>query len=180
MKLLFDLLPLVLFFTAFKLADIYVATAVAIGASVLQIVWLRLRARPIEPMQWAGLIIIVVFGGMTLLLRDETFIKWKPTVLYLSFALALVIARWALGRNLIAAMMGAQVRLPPAAWDRLNLAWIAFFLAMAGLNLFVAYTYSTEIWVNFKAFGTLALTVVFVIGQAFYMSRHTEQQQEGS
>jgi intracellular septation protein len=178
MKLLFDLFPLILFFAAFKLADIYVATAVAIGASIAQIAWLRLRKRPIEPMQWASLIIIVVFGGMTLVLRDETFIKWKPTVLYLSFALALGVARWALRRNLIAAMMGGQIRLPPVIWDRMNLAWVVFFAAMAVLNLYVAYNFSTDLWVNFKAFGTLALTVLFVIGQAFYMARHAEQQED--
>jgi len=178
MKLLFDLLPLILFFAAFKLADLYVATAVAIAASIAQIAWLRLRKRPIEPMPWASLIIIVVFGGMTLVLRDETFIKWKPTVLYLSFALALGVARWALRRNLIAAMMGGQVRLPAAIWDRMNLAWIVFFAAMAVLNLYIAYNFPTELWVNFKTFGTLALTVLFVIGQAFYIARYAEQQEE--
>jgi intracellular septation protein len=179
MKLLFDLFPVLLFFIAFKLADIYVATAVAIGASIAQIGWLKLRGKTIEPMQWASLVIIVVFGGMTLLLRDETFIKWKPTVLYLAFAAALAIARWMLGRNLIRTMMGGQIALPAPVWERLNLSWIGFFVVMAGLNLFVAYGFSTDFWVNFKTFGTLGLTIAFVLLQALYMGRHAEQQ-EGS
>jgi intracellular septation protein len=178
MKLLFDLFPVLLFFIAFKLADIYTATAVAIGASVLQIAWLRLRGKKIEPMQWASLVIIVVFGGMTLLLRDETFIKWKPTVLYASFAAALAIARWMLGRNLIQAMMGGQITLPAQVWERVNLAWMAFFMAMGVLNIYVAYSFPTDFWVNFKTFGTLGLTIAFVLLQALYMGRHVEQKEE--
>ena len=106
MKLLFDLFPVILFFIAFKLGDIYIATGIAILASIAQIGWLKFARRPVEPMQWAGLVIIVVFGGLTLLLRDETFIKWKPTVLYLSLAAALAISRWAFRRNLIERVMG--------------------------------------------------------------------------
>ena len=178
MKLLFDLFPVLLFFIAFKLADIYIPTGVPIAASIAQIGWLKLRRQNIEPMQWASLIIIVVFGGMTLFLRDETFIKWKPTVLYLSFAAALASARWFLGRNLIEAMMRAQVSVPPPVWERMNLAWIGFFLLMAALNLYVAYSFSTDFWVNFKTFGTLGLTLVFVLGQALYIGRHVEQKDD--
>lgn len=176
MKLLFDLLPLVLFFVAFRLFDIYVATAVAIVASIAQIAWLKLRGKRVEGMQWAGLVIICVFGGMTLLLKDETFIKLKPTILYGCFALALLVSRFAMGRNLIESMMGKQVRLPTVIWDRLNWGWIAFFIAMAGLNLFVANNFSTDIWVNFKLFGSMGLTVLFVIAQALYLSRHVQEQ----
>lgn len=176
MKLLFDLFPVLLFFVAFKFADIYVATATAIIASVLQIAWLHWRGRRIEPMQWASLVIIVVFGGMTLLFRDETFIKWKPTVLYWAFALAFVLARYALSRNLIESMMGRQVRLPAAIWDRLNLAWVVFFIATGALNLLVAYRFPTEVWVNFKVFGTLGLTLAFVVAQAIYLGRHVKQE----
>lgn len=178
MKLLFDLFPVLLFFIAFKLADIYVATAVAIGASIVQIAWLKLRQKPIEPMQWASLIIIVVFGGMTLFLRDETFIKWKPTVLYGAFALALGIARWMLDRNLIKAVMGSQIALPAEVWERINLAWMGFFSAMGVLNIYIAYNFSTDFWVNFKTFGTLGLTILFVLLQALYMGRHVEQKEE--
>lgn len=171
-KLLFDLLPVLLFFVAYKAANLYVATAVAIVASLAQIAWLRLRGRPVEGMQWAGLGIIVVFGGMTLLFQDETFIKWKPTVLYALFCAVLLGARYGLRRNLIRLAMEKTVQVPPPVWDRLNLAWAAFFAAMAGLNLWVAYGFSTEVWVNFKLFGTLGLTLAFVVAQALYMGRH--------
>ena len=176
MKLLFDLFPILLFFVAFKLADIYVATAVAIAASVVQIVWLKLRARPIEPMQWASLAIIVVFGGMTLFLHDETFIKWKPTVLYGLFAAVLAGGRMMFGRNLVRSVMGRQLALPEPVWHRLNLAWIAFFVAMAALNLAVAYRYPTDVWVDFKLFGTMGLTIAFVIAQALWLGRYVQEE----
>ncbi len=174
MKLLFDLFPVILFFVAFKLGDIYIATGIAILASIVQIGWLKVSRKPVEPMQWASLVIIIVFGGLTLLLRDETFIKWKPTVLYLSLAAALGVARWMFRRNLIERLMGAQIKLPGAIWDRLNLAWIVFFSCMGALNIWVAYTFSTDIWVNFKLFGTMGLTIAFVIAQALYMSRFAQ------
>jgi intracellular septation protein len=174
MKLLFDLLPVILFFLAFKFGDIYLATGIAILASIAQIGWLKLARKPVEAMQWASLVIIIVFGGLTLLLRDETFIKWKPTVLYASLAVGLAVSRWAFGRNLIERLMGSQITLPPPIWDRLNLAWIVFFAAMGALNIWVAYTFSTDIWVNFKLFGTMGLTIGFVIAQALYMSRFAQ------
>lgn len=178
MKLLFDLFPILLFFVAFKLADIYVATAVAIVASIAQIAWLRMRGRRIEGMQWTSLAIIVVFGGMTLLFHDETFIKWKPTVLYALFALALAGAQLFFGRNLIKAMMGRQLELPEPIWARLNVAWIAFFAAMAALNIVVAYRFSTDTWVNFKLFGTMGLTFAFVILQALYVGRYVQEENQ--
>lgn len=171
MKLLFDLFPVILFFVAYKLADLYVATAVAIVATLVQIGWLRLRGKAVETMQWASLAIIIVFGGMTLLFQDETFIKWKPTVLYGLFCVGILGYRVLSGQNAIRKLMGSQVQLPDLAWDRLNVAWAVFFAAMGAANLAVAYGFSTDTWVNFKLFGTLGLTFVFVIGQAFYMSR---------
>jgi intracellular septation protein len=177
MKLLFDLFPILLFFAAFKLADIYVATGVAIAATVAQIAWLKLRGRKVEPMQWASLAIIVVFGGMTLLFRDETFIKWKPTVLYGLFAAALLIVPRLTGRNPLQAIMGAQIALPAPMWRRLTWAWAAFFAFMGALNLFVAYGFPLATWVDFKVFGTLGLTVVFVIAQALWIGRHAEEPQ---
>ena len=174
MKILFDLFPIVLFFVAFKFAGIYAATGVAIAATIAQIARLKLRGKKVEPMQWASLGIIVVFGGMTLAFHDETFIKWKPTVLYGLFAAALLGAARFTGRNPLKSIMGAQVALPDAIWQRLTLAWVAFFVAMAALNLYVAYTYSLETWVDFKLFGTLGLTLVFVIGQALWIGRYAE------
>ena len=175
MKLLFDLFPILLFFAAFKLADIYVATGVAIAATFAQIGWLKARGRKVEPMQWASLAIIVVFGGMTLLFRDETFIKWKPTVLYGLFAAALLVTPRLTGRNPLQAIMGSQIALTPPLWQRLSWAWIGFFAFMGALNLFVAYTFPLATWVDFKVFGTLGLTVVFVIVQALWIGRHAEE-----
>lgn len=175
MKLLFDLFPVILFFVAFKFYDIYIATGVAIAASVVQIGWLLARRRPVAGMQWASLAIIVVFGGLTLFLHDETFIKWKPTVLYAAFALSLLVSRYVFGKNLIKAMMDAQIALPAAIWTRLNLGWTIFFAAMAVLNIYVAYNYPTATWVNFKLFGTMGLTLVFVLAQAFYIGRFIEE-----
>jgi intracellular septation protein len=179
MKLLFDLFPILLFFSAFKLADIYVATGVAIAATVLQIAWLKLRGRAVEPMQWASLGIIVVFGGMTLLFHDETFIKWKPTVLYGLFAAAMLLAPRLTGKNPLRAIMGSQLALPPRIWQQLTWAWAGFFAAMGALNLFVAYRFPLETWVDFKVFGTLGLTVVFVIVQAVWIGRYAEEPETG-
>jgi intracellular septation protein len=177
MKLLFDLFPILLFFVAFKLADVYVATAVAIVATIGQIAWIRLRGGKVEPMQWASLGIIVVFGGMTLLFHDETFIKLKPTVLYALFACGLLLVPRFTGKNPLRAIMGGQVQLPDAVWNRLTLAWAVFFACMGALNLVIAYNFTLEVWVNFKVFGTLALTVVFVVVQAFWISRYAEDAQ---
>ena len=176
MKLLFDLFPVILFFIAYKTHGIYAATAIAIVASIGQIGWLKLRGRKVDNMQWASLVIIVVFGGMTLLFRDETFIKWKPTVLYAAFALALLVSRYLMRKNLIEAMMSKQVRLPDPIWDRLNLAWVIFFASLGVLNIVIAQPFSPDVWVNFKLFGSLGLTVLFVIAQALYFSRHIQEE----
>ncbi|MGD9943540.1 MAG: septation protein A [Burkholderiaceae bacterium] len=175
MKLLFDLFPVILFFVAYKLSDLYVATGVAIAASIVQILWLKMRGRPVEGMQWASLAIIVVFGGMTLLWHDETFIKWKPTVLYGLFAATLAVGH-AFGRNFIKTVMSKQMSLPEPIWNRLNWAWALFFAAMAALNLLVAYRFATDVWVNFKLFGTLGLTLAFVVAQAFYVGRYVQEE----
>jgi len=174
MKFLFDLFPVILFFIAYKFAGIYAATGVAMAATFAQIGWLWFRGRKIDTMLWVSLVIITVFGGMTLALHDETFIKWKPTVLYGLFALALLLAPRFTGKNPLRSIMGAQVALPDPVWHRLTLAWVAFFAAMGALNLFVAYRFPLDVWVNFKVFGTLALTLVFVVAQAFWIGRHAE------
>ena len=176
MKFLFDLLPVILFFVAFKLADIYVATGVAIAASFAQVGWLKLRGKKVEPMLWASLAIIAVFGGATLLLQDETFIKWKPTVLYWMFGLVLAGAALLFRRNLIRAMLSEQVQLPEPVWSRLNWSWIGFFAFMGAANLYVAYNYSTDLWVNFKLFGGMGLMLLFVVAQALYLARHIDEK----
>lgn len=171
MKFLFDLFPVILFFAAFQLWGIFVATAVAIAASFVQIGWLTLRGRKIDKMLWASLAIIVVFGGLTLLLRDKTFIQWKPTVLYWLFAAVLAGAALG-GRNLIRSMLSEQVQLPSAVWTRLNWSWVGFFAFMGAANLYVAYNFSESAWVNFKLFGGMGLMLLFVIAQALLLSRY--------
>ena len=178
MKFLFDLFPVILFFVAFQVWDIYVATGVAIAASFAQIGWLALRGRKIEPMLWASLAIIVVFGGLTLFLRDKTFIQWKPTVLYWLFGVSLIGAQLLFGRNLIRAMLGKQFMLPETAWRKLNWSWVGFFAFMGAANLYVAYNYSTDAWVNFKLFGGMGLMLVFVVLQALFLSRYMQEKEQ--
>jgi intracellular septation protein len=179
MKFLFDLFPVILFFVAFKLADIYVATAAAIVATFLQIGLLALLKRRIEPMLWISLAIIVVFGGATLVLRDETFIKWKPTVLYWLFAAALAGSVMLFRRNLMRSMLSAQVQLPDPVWARLNWSWVGFFAFMGVANLLVAFNFTTDQWVNFKLFGATGMMFLFVVGQALYLARHMPEEKPG-
>jgi intracellular septation protein len=177
MKFLFDLLPVLAFFVAFQLAGIYAATAVAIATTFVQVAWLKLRGKRVDAMLWASLAIIVVFGGATLVLKDETFIKWKPTVLYWMLGAVLGGAALVFRRNLIRAMLSEQVQLPDPVWNRLNWSWVGFFLFMGGLNLYVAFNYSTDLWVNFKLFGGMGLMLLFVVVQALFLARHVEDKQ---
>jgi len=177
MKFLFDLFPVILFFVAFKLQGIYVATAVAIAASFGQIGWLWLRGRKIDAMLWVSLAIIAVFGGATLLLHDETFIKWKPTVLYWLFAVALSASALVFHKNLIRAMLDEKIQLPDRAWNTLNFSWIGFFGCMGFLNLYVAFNYPTDTWVNFKLFGGMGLMLAFVVGQSLFLAKYVDQHE---
>jgi intracellular septation protein len=176
MKFLFDIFPVVLFFIAFKFYDIYVATAVAMAATFVQIGWVWLRHRKVDNMLWVSLALIVVFGGATLLLQDETFIKWKPTVLYWLFATVLAGAALGFKKNLIRAMMEAQMTLPEAVWRKLLASWIVFFALMGVLNITVAYNFSTDTWVNFKLFGGIGLMLVFIALQGLMLARHIEDK----
>jgi intracellular septation protein len=178
MKFLFDIFPVLLFFVAYKIWGIYVATAVAIGATVAQVGWSWLRHRKVDTMLWVTLAIIVVFGGATLWLHDEAFIKWKPTVLYWFFATVLLGAELFFRRNLIRAMMEKQVALPEPVWRKLNLSWIAFFILMGGANLYVAYSFPTDFWVNFKLFGGIGLMLAFVVAQGLMLARHIEPEEK--
>jgi intracellular septation protein len=178
MKFLFDLFPVVLFFVAFKLFDIYVATAAAIVATIVQVAWLKLRGRHVDMMLWASLAIIVVFGGATLLLQDEMFIKWKPTVLYWLFGAVLAGSMLAFRKNLIRGLLSEQMELPEPVWARLNWSWVGFFVFMGALNLYVAFNYSTDLWVNFKVFGGIGLMVAFVVGQSLVLARHMQDPKQ--
>ena len=171
MKFLFDFFPVILFFVAYKFAGIYTATAVAIGATVLQIGYMLVRGRKVTNMQWMSLVIIGVFGGATLVLQDETFIKWKPTVLYW-LAGAVFLGALAFKTNLVKAVMGEGIELPEPVWTKLAIAWGVFFVFKGSLNLWVAYTFSTDTWVNFKLFGGMGLMLAFVIAQALWISRY--------
>lgn len=175
-KFLFDLFPLILFFVAFKFSDIFTATAVAVTAAILQILWLKLTGRLIEATHWINVTIIVVFGGATLLLHDDTFIKWKPTVLYWMFAMILVGGRLLFKRNIMRKMMGEKIALPDHVWDRLNYSWSTFFVASGALNLYVAFSgrFTEAQWVNFKVFGLMILLLLFVVAQSLWLGRHIQ------
>jgi intracellular septation protein len=180
MKFLFDLFPIILFFIAFKLGDIYVATIVAMVATIGQILWVYCRHRKIDAMQWVSLVMILVFGSLTIFLHDKTFIQLKPTALYWLFAAALFVSAQFFNKNWIQVLMGKQVSLKPASaksvWHRLNMAWAAFFFFMGILNLYIAFEYSEETWVNFKLFGSTGLLLVFIIIQGLWLARHMEQE----
>ncbi|MEO7320334.1 MAG: septation protein A [Nitrosospira sp.] len=178
MKFLFDLFPVIVFFVAFKIYGIYAATAVAIAATFAQIGWVWFRQRKVDTMLWVSLIIIVIFGSATLILQDETFIKWKPSVLYWLFAGALLLTHAVFKKNLIRVMMKEQISLPEAIWARLNASWAAFFALMGGANLYVAFNYSTETWVNFKLFGFMGLMLAFVILQGLMLGKYMEDKED--
>ena len=175
MQLLADYLPLILFFVAFKWQGIYVATAVAIVASVVQIAWLRLVRGRVEVVHWLSLAIIVLFGGATLALQDDTFIRWKPTVLYGLFAAILGVGKFAFGRNLIAYLIKG-VTLPDFVWTRLTWAWTVFLAFMAVANLYVAYRYPLDVWVDFKVWGGIGLALAFALVQGFWLSRYLAEE----
>jgi intracellular septation protein len=202
MKLLFDLFPVILFFVTFKYygsnpegaadllgsllgsavldvkqAPILLATVVVIVATMAQIAWVHFRHGKVDKMLWISLVLVTVFGGMTLIFQDETFIKWKPTILYWVFAGTMAFSALVLKKNPIKAMLGEQMTLPEPVWDKVNLSWIAFFLFMGALNLIVAFNFSTDIWVDFKLFGGMGLLLLFVLGQGFMLSKYVEDKQ---
>lgn len=178
MKFIFDLFPVILFFVAYKTYDIYVATAVAIAATFVQIGWTWFRHRKVDTMLWVSLVVIAFLGGATLALQDELFIKWKPTVLYWLFAVALLVSNSLLKKNLIQTLLEKQLVLPKAIWSRLNASWILFFIFMGGINLHVAFGYSLDAWVNFKLFGSTGLMIMFVVAQVMMLGRQVSHPQE--
>ena len=175
MQLVADYFPLLLFFIAFKWQGIYVATAVAIVASIAQIAYFRFRGK-VSPIHWVSLAIIVTFGGATLLLQDKTFIMLKPTVLYGAFGLILAVGKLAFRRDLIA-MLLKDLTLPAPVWSAVTWSWVAFFAAMAAANLYVASNFSEDAWVNFKVWGGIGLFLVFALAQGLWLSRHIAEEQ---
>jgi intracellular septation protein len=205
MKLLFDFLPILLFFGTFRYADahkawaaafasqhlgfvvaggsvgpeeapVLLATVVVIIATLGQVAWLKTRGHKVDLMLWVSLALVVVLGGLTVWFNSETFIKWKPSALYWAMGTALWVSQAVFGKNLLRTLLGTQIQLPAAVWHRLNFAWIAFFAAMGLLNLWVAYSFSTSTWVNFKLFGGLGLMLAFTIAQGVYLSRYIKDE----
>ncbi len=174
MKLLFDFLPIVLFFITYKLYDFFVATAVIIVASTAQVGWQWFKYRKVERMPLIALGLLLVFGGITLISQDEVFLKWKVSIVNWLFAAAFLGSQFIGKKTIIEHMMGTNMELPSFVWVRLNLAWAVFFTAMGIVNLLVAFNFDTDTWVNFKLFGMLGLTLVFVIAQGFYLVRYLE------
>lgn len=177
MKFLFEFFPIILFFAAFKFRGIFVATAVAIAASIVQIGYSWLKNKKVEKPMIVSLAVIIVFGGATLLLHNETFIKWKPTILYGIFSASLVISRVFFDKNLIKAMLEGKIKVPEAVWEWINYSWAAFFAVVGALNIYVAYHFSTDTWVNFKLFGIMGLMFAFVIIQGVFLSRYIEDEE---
>ncbi len=203
MKFLLDFLPILLFFGTFKYASahaesaarfateqfgflvsggvvgateapVLLSTMVVILATVMQIVVLLMRGKKIDLMLWISLALVVLMGGATVWFHNETFIKWKPSVLYWAMGLAFWLSAALWRKNLLQTLLGDQVALPAAIWQRLNVAWVAFFALMGLLNLYVAYHFSTATWVDFKLFGGTGLMLLFTLGQGLYLSRHLQ------
>ncbi len=205
MKILFDFLPIILFFGAFKYAEahkewaasfatdqlgflvsggvvgeneapVLLATVVVIFATLAQVAWLKLRGRKVDTMLWVSLVLVVLLGGATIYFHSDTFIKWKPSVLYWVMGLSFWLSPLLFGKNLLRMLLGEQMQLPEMVWHRLNFAWVAFFALMGLLNLWVAYTFSTATWVNFKLFGGIGLMLLFTLAQGLYLSRHMKDE----
>ncbi|MBT9466457.1 septation protein A [Hydrogenophaga sp.] len=170
MRFLIDFFPIALFVAAYKLADIYTATAVLMVATLVQTGIIYTIDRKLQTLQKVTLVLILVFGALTLFLQDERFIKWKPTVLYASMAIVLAAALWIWKKNFLKLLLASQLSLPDGVWARLTVAWVGYFLFMAAINAYVAAYYSTEDWVNFKLWGYI-FPVVFIVGQGVYISR---------
>jgi intracellular septation protein len=176
MRLLIDFFPIALFVAAFKLYDIYTATAVLMAATVMQTGIIYAIDRKLQTIHKVTLVLVIVFGALTLLLHDDRFIKWKPTVLYASMAIVLWAALWIWKKNFLQVLLGSQLTLPAPVWNRLTVIWIAYFLFMAAINAYVATYFSTEAWVNFKLWG-YAFPIIFIVGQGLYISRYLKHDE---
>ena len=208
MKFLFDFFPILLFFGVFKYAEsnqqmafhlvttylggimaggtvtaeqspVLLATVVGIIATVMQIGYLKLKGRKVDGMLWVSFIIITVFGGLTVYFHDDTFIKWKPTIIYWVFALAMGIAQFGFRKNLVRQAMQAQLKLPDPVWEKVGLSWMLFFAVLGFLNLFMAFVFfkdNTSAWVSFKAFGITGIVFAFIIVQTLFLSKYIEEE----
>ena len=185
MKFLFDFFPIALFFITFKFYDdpqegVLAATAVAIVATILQVFMFWLKNKRVEKMHIITLVLISVLGGATLILKDPVFIKWKPTGVNWMFAIAFLGSQFFGEKPFVKRMMAHAVELPEAVWMKLNIAWVVFFTAMGFANLYVAFNFDLSTWVDFKTYGMLGLTVLFVILQAIFLAKHMPENNEES
>ena len=183
MKMLIDFFPVIAFFVAYYVPDnleqrMYVATGAAIIAAIIQVSLYWLIHKRFEKMHIITLVAILVLGGMTLLLQDKRFFMWKPTVVNWLFAVVFLASEFIGSKPLIQRMMDHAMNLPQEVWYKLNRSWIAFFIFSGAVNIYVAYNFAENIWVNFKLFGLLGLTLLFAIGQAFYLARHISEIEE--
>ena len=172
MKLLYDFFPIIIFFIVFKIWGIYAATASAIGVSLLQVIVYYIQHKRFEKMQVITLLLITVLGGATLIFHDPMFIKWKVSVINWIFGLVFLGSQFVGKKNLVQRMLDSKISLPNKVWRTLNLAWVIYFIVLGCVNIYVVYHFSTNAWVNFKLFGVLGLTFIFVIIQGFYLSKH--------
>jgi len=178
MKMLFDFFPVLLFFIVYKTVDIYAATAVLIAASALQTFGHRLVKGKFENSHVITFVLVALFGTLTLVLHDEVFIKWKPTAINWLFALIFIGSHFIGKKTVIERMMGSSITLPAMVWSRLSIAWAIFFVALGFINLYVAFNFDTDTWVNFKLFGLMGLTFVFIIGQSFFLMPYLKEAEK--
>jgi intracellular septation protein len=178
MQLLIEFLPIVAFFIAYKLSGMYVATGVLIAAVIVQSAVEWIRRRKVNPMMLASARLVLVFGGLTLALQDPTFVKWKPTILYALFAVVFVGSRFVSEKPIVERILGENIQLQRAHWNALNTVWAIFFLAMGAANLYVAYTFDENTWVNFKLFGLLGLMLVFTLAQGIWIAAKMPPEDE--
>lgn len=176
MKFLFDLFPIILFFGTFKIWNVFVATAVAIAATIVQVAWVAFRHRKVDALLWMNLAMIVLFGGATLVLHNQKFVQWKFTAVYWFFTVGLLVARYGFRKNFIRTMMGEQLALPDGVWDKLNVAWALFFFALGAVNLWVVANFTAAQWFNFKIYGSLGAMVVFIVLQSLWLAKYMKEE----
>lgn len=174
LKILLDFLPIALFFAAFKFFGLMIATQVAIAASLAQLIYIRISTGKIHNVNLISFLSILILGSATLLLKNDIFVKWKPTVVYWALAIGLFVSQIIGNKPFIQRLGENSVKLPDKIWRHLNLSWTSFFLCLGLANLYVVYNFSTTIWVNFKLFGTLGLTIAFIVLQSLYMAKHSQ------
>lgn len=176
MKQILDFIPLIIFFALYKMYDIYTATGALIVASAVQTVLTYVIYKKVEKMQIITFLMVAVFGGMTIFLHDDNFIKWKVTIVYALFAIGLTVSHL-MGKSAIKGMLGKEITLPEAVWSKINWAWTLFFTLCAILNVYVAFSLPLDVWVNFKVFGLLIATFAFTLLTGVYIYKHLPKDQ---